>query len=618
MKTENLTRRLLSFFMALFLVVGCAMPALAASGVQINKTSATIAIGETYQLKVTVDGKAASASWGSGNTSVATVDSKTGKVTGKAAGSAVITGMVNGTSVECLISVVKQSANTTYRYNVLILDASGSMKGNPNSAQKLAAKRFCKKVLSTKGANYVAVVSLGSSSRKLCGFSDNYNTLAKYIDSIGSSGNTNMNQALSLAGSLLDSVGKSGSNVMKNVVLCSDGLPTTGSAASAGKYTSSVHRMYRFANSAYSTASAIKKKGYFIYALGFFHNSAGNDLIFGKRLMKDLASKDKYYVIQDSGDLDEVFDQIANQITKTTINKSSLTLKVGATYQLNALVNGVKKSASWKSSNSSVATVNSSGKVTAKKAGTATITATLNGKKVTCKVTVKSVVKVKLNRSSYTMYVGEKLKLKATVTGSKKTVTWKSSNTSVATVSSSGVVTAKKAGKATISATVAGVTAKCVVTVKTPSHPIYSFYYKFPATKYSNTGATMNETGLRIVLGNSDAIVLKCGVYVKKSGNYWYSTMAFKGQNVKSATLSGYISYNGKVLEDGMTSRYLNTFTMRQDSSGVWSMGGNYGGIKENIKDDKGNIVVDVTAKKQGSNVKFFSDLSEMKKWLQS
>lgn len=75
---------------------------------------------------------------------------------------------------------------------------------------------------------------------------------------------------------------------------------------------------------------------------------------------------------------------------------------------------------------------------------------------------------IKLNKTSVTLSLPgtTTVQLKATVTGASKKVTWKSSNTSVATVSTSGKVTAKKAGTAIITATANGKSAKCTVTVK--------------------------------------------------------------------------------------------------------------------------------------------------------
>lgn len=74
---------------------------------------------------------------------------------------------------------------------------------------------------------------------------------------------------------------------------------------------------------------------------------------------------------------------------------------------------------------------------------------------------------IKLNKSSVTLTPAKKITLTSTVSPNGTKVTWKSSKTSVATVSSTGVVTAKKAGTAVITATTSdGVKATCKVTVK--------------------------------------------------------------------------------------------------------------------------------------------------------
>ena len=77
--------------------------------------------------------------------------------------------------------------------------------------------------------------------------------------------------------------------------------------------------------------------------------------------------------------------------TSVSLNKTSLALEIGRTYTLIKTVSpsNAVTSYTWRSSNTSVATVDSNGKVTAKKAGTATITVkTSNGKTATCNVTV--------------------------------------------------------------------------------------------------------------------------------------------------------------------------------------------------------------------------------------
>ena len=211
------------------------------------------------------------------------------------------------------------SDNSLYRYTVLILDTSGSMSGTPATVQKEAAIKFCNSVLSADGMNYVAIVKLNTSSSVGCTFSNDIDTLTSYINSIPASGGTNINQALEKAEELLDAVTDDGSaEIIKNVVLCSDGLPESGSTSTTGKYTSADHSSdYKYANVAYDTATAIKEKGYTIYSLGFFHSLSGTNLAFGQLFMSDLASDGHYYEVTDVDDLEFVFGEIASEITVT-------------------------------------------------------------------------------------------------------------------------------------------------------------------------------------------------------------------------------------------------------------------------------------------------------------
>lgn len=155
------------------------------------------------------------------------------------------------------------------------------------------------------------------------------------------------------------------------------------------------------------------------------------------------------------------------------ISPTTATMHVGGTKTLKGTTNPSNLTLTWKSSDTSIVTVSSSGKVTAKKAGTATITASFKYKnktyKATCKVTVKT-PKVTLSKTSASVTVGNSLTLTETHSPSNASVAWKSSDTSVATVSSSGKVVGKKAGTATITASISykGKTYKttCKVTVK--------------------------------------------------------------------------------------------------------------------------------------------------------
>ena len=162
-------------------------------------------------------------------------------------------------------------------------------------------------------------------------------------------------------------------------------------------------------------------------------------------------------------------------ITSVTLNKTSITLTEQETFQLSASVspdNATDKTVTWSSSNTSVATVSNNGLVTAVKEGSTTITAKAGDKTATCTVTVSKkvipVTAITLNKTSLALTEQESFQLSAAVSpddATDKTVTWSSSNTSVATVSQNGLVTAIAVGSATITATAGEKKATCTVTV---------------------------------------------------------------------------------------------------------------------------------------------------------
>ena len=130
----------------------------------------------------------------------------------------------------------------------------------------------------------------------------------------------------------------------------------------------------------------------------------------------------------------------------------------------------------WKSSDAAVVTVDANGKVTGVKAGEATITVTTEdgGKTASCRVTVKDVKVTGITLAALAIYVGESKSITATVKpddATNKELTWKSSDTAVATVDATGKVTGKKTGSATITATAqdgSGVSGSCTITVLSP------------------------------------------------------------------------------------------------------------------------------------------------------
>ena len=161
------------------------------------------------------------------------------------------------------------------------------------------------------------------------------------------------------------------------------------------------------------------------------------------------------------------------QPTGVKLNQTILALETGATANLIATVEpaGAVGSVSWSSSNDGIASV-ADGVVTAKSAGSATITAKISTFSATCSVTVTDpyvkVASVELDKTSLELTEGDAAQLTATVkpdNATDKTVTWKSSDAKIATVSASGEVVAVAEGKATITATAGDASASCEVAV---------------------------------------------------------------------------------------------------------------------------------------------------------
>lgn len=173
-------------------------------------------------------------------------------------------------------------------------------------------------------------------------------------------------------------------------------------------------------------------------------------------------------------------------VSSVTVAPASATLDPNDTQQLTATVTvnpaTADQTVTWTSSNTSVATVSTSGLVTAVAQGSATITATSNldnTKSGTCAVTVNApaapepVTSIDLNKSTSTLGIGSSETLTVTYNPANantgKAVNWTSSDSNIATVDNSGKVTGVAAGTATITATSTTdntITASCTVTVE--------------------------------------------------------------------------------------------------------------------------------------------------------
>ena len=170
-----------------------------------------------------------------------------------------------------------------------------------------------------------------------------------------------------------------------------------------------------------------------------------------------------------------------------TLDKTSATVYTGKTASLKTTSNDAAKTVTYTTSNNAVATVSSTGVVKGVKAGTAVITANCGNATATCKVTVKA-PSVKFAKSSAVVYTGKTATVKATLAG-VSSVTYKSSNTKIATVNSkTGTVKGIKAGTVTITATSGKLKATYKLTVKNPT---------FTLTKSSATIAKGKTTTIK-------------------------------------------------------------------------------------------------------------------------
>ena len=214
-----------------------------------------------------------------------------------------------------------------------------------------------------------------------------------------------------------------------------------------------------------------------------------------------------------------------------TLNKNSTSLPVGSSESLIATVypsTAADKTITWSTSSSSIATV-TNGAVVAVAAGTATITAkTVDGYTASCVVTVTiSVTGVTLNKTSLTLLPENKETIAANIAptnATNKEVNWSTSDKTVATVDSAGLVTAVAPGKANITATAAdgGKTASCAVTV----NPI------------AVTGITINKNSARIAVNDTETLTVTIA-----PANATNKNTTWNSSNTNAATVDN----NGRV-----------------------------------------------------------------------
>ena len=294
-------------------------------------------------------------------------------------------------------------------------------------------------------------------------------------------------------------------------------------------------------------------------------------------------------------------------VTSVTLNQSSISLKEGSTYQLSASVypaNATNKNVTWSSSNTSVASVSSYGLVSAKSSGTATVTcraADGSGKYATCRVSVEAttvyVSSITLNKSSLSLSVGKTSQLSANVyptSATNRSVSWTSDDTSVITVSSNGLVTAKSAGTAIITCKAkdgSGKKATCTIVVKEPVKPISITLNKTNETlsegETLQLTATINPSDavdktITWISDNASVAAVNAGGFVTAKGVGTANIIATTSNNLAAVCIitvenkdigvpiawSGHYRVSSNHVENNPTKEYQDNFEMTIEEKG--------------------------------------------------
>ncbi|WP_396202305.1 Ig domain-containing protein, partial [Gemmatimonas sp.] len=224
-------------------------------------------------------------------------------------------------------------------------------------------------------------------------------------------------------------------------------------------------------------------------------------------------------------------------VASVSVSLAPTSVAVGATSQATAVTRDASnnvltgRAIVWSSSNSAVATVNSSGLVTTLDVGTATITATSEGQSggAVLTVTAVPVASVSVSLAPTSVAVGATSQGTAVTRDASsnvltgRAIVWSSSNTAVATVNSGGLVTTLDVGTATITATSEGQIGNAVLTVT--AVPVASVSVSLAASSVT-VGATTQATAVTRDASNN---VLTGRAIVWSSSNTAVATVSVAG-----------------------------------------------------------------------------------------
>lgn len=245
-------------------------------------------------------------------------------------------------------------------------------------------------------------------------------------------------------------------------------------------------------------------------------------------------------------------------VASVTLSPTSASISIGGTQQLTATTRDASgntltgRTVTWTTSNAGVAQVNASGLVTAVATGTAIVTATSEGRAATATISVSAPVStVTVTSSSGSLSAGGTMQFTATLRDAAgnvltgRTVTWSSSNGAVASVSTTGLVTALASGSATITATSEGRSGSKGLTVTVPTATANQtltpgIWYQVPSVSQGSSltffaqRSTTAAFSVQITGGTGDADLF---VYAPSASNY--SCWLDKAGNEETCTVGG-------------------------------------------------------------------------------
>ncbi|NRF90101.1 Ig-like domain-containing protein [Paenibacillus frigoriresistens] len=438
---------------------------IAATGVTLNTSSSDLKLAGTLTLTSSIQPVNASiktVTWTSSNTAVATV-SATGVVTGKGAGTATITATTadGGFTATSTINVIIPVTGITLNKTALSL--------------KIGDSDFA----------LTATVAPTTASVKTVTWSSGNPSVAT-VDSTG------LVHAVSSGSATITAKSADGTKSVNSIITVP--YPVTGVTLNKTELTANIGTTSPLTASIVPVNALVKTVTWSSSDTTIATVSAT-----GVITPKAVGTATITVTTTDGAKTASATVNVVQPVTAVTLNKTTLSLKVGdpdfTLIATAAPVSATDKSLTWTTSNAAVATVDASGVVHAVASGTATITAkSVSGaKSATTTLTVPfAVSSVALNKPTLLVNIGTPASLIATITPTNatvKTVTWSSSDQTIATVSATGVVTGKAVGTATIKATTTdgAKTAESAITVVQPV-----------------TTITLNKTTLSLKVGDPD------------------------------------------------------------------------------------------------------------------